>query len=228
MQPGAESGPTGWGLWITGPEAGKSLQYLFGVRPVGTLFYQNSSWDFRTFDFDRDVKLMDEKLGPIRNARNPDLKNFKDRGGKLILYHGWSDPAIAPTSTVNYYQAVISKMGQKDASDFVRLYMVPGMQHCGSGPGPNNFGSVPIAKADAQHSMQAAIERWVKEGIPPDAIIATKFKTDGIPASGVVRTRPLCAYPQEAMYKGSGSIDDASNFMCSSSPVLRSGVAAGQ
>jgi feruloyl esterase len=226
MQPGAESGPTGWRLWITGPEAGKSLQYLFGVRPMGTLLYQNSSWDFRTFDFDRDVKLMDEKLGPIRNARNPALKNFKDRGGKLILYHGWSDPAIAPTSTVNYYQSVLSHMGQKDASDFVRLYMVPGMQHCGNGPGPNVFGTAPTADSDAQHSMQAAIERWVREGTAPDAIIATKFKMDGVPASGVVRTRPLCPYPQEANYKGQGSIDDASNFVCSSAPVLRSGVAA--
>jgi feruloyl esterase len=226
MQPGAETGPAGWGLWITGPEPGKSLQYAFGIGSVAMLVYQNPSWDFRSFDFDRDVKLLDEKLGPVRNATNPDLKTFKDRGGKLILYHGWSDPAIAPTATVNYYESVISKMGQKDVTNFVRLYMVPGMQHCGNGPGPNVFGTVPTPHADPQHSMQAAMERWVREGTAPDAIIATKFKTDGVPASEVVRTRPLCPYPEVAKYKGQGSIDDASNFVCSSLPVLRSGIAA--
>jgi hypothetical protein len=216
MQPGVETGPRGWAFWMTSAEPGKSEQYLYGVGAVAKMLYQNPSWDFRTFDFDRDVKFMDEKLGPIRNATNADLKSFKDRGGKLIVYHGWSDPAIAPLSSVNYYESVIAKMGHKDTGDFVRLYMVPGMQHCGNGPGPNDFGSVPLAKADARHSMQSAIERWVKDGIPPDAIIATKYKTDGVRSSGVLRTRPLCPYPQEAKHRGSGSIDDASNFACSS------------
>jgi len=214
MQPGAETGPAGWALWITGSGPGKSAQYLLGVRGIANMYYENPDWDFRTFDFDRDVKGLDDNLGPVRNATDPDLKSFKERGGKLILYHGWSDPAIAPTNTVNYYNEVMSKMGRKDGRAFVRLYMVPGMQHCGNGPGPNEFGSVPMAKADTEHSMQAAIERWIKDGTAPDMIIATKFKTDGVPSTGVVRTRPLCSYPEVAKYKGSGSIDDASNFVC--------------
>jgi len=216
MLPGGETGPRGWASWINSAVPGASAQYAYGVGAVAKILYQNPDWDFRTFNFDRDVTLMDEKLGPIRNATNPDLKSFKDRGGKLILYHGWSDPAIAPLSSVTYYESVISKMGQKDVSDFVRLYMVPGMQHCGDGPGPNVFGTVPTANADAQHSMQVALERWVKKGPAPDRIVATKFKVNGDPHSGVVRTRPLCSYPQVAHYTGTGSTDDAANFVCQS------------
>jgi hypothetical protein len=141
----------------------------------------------------------------LANATNPDLGAFKDRGGKLILYHGWSDAAVPPLSTVNYYSQVVSKMGQK-AADFSRLYMVPGMQHCGGGPGPNIF----------REPITTALERWVENGAAPDTVIAMKYKVDGDPTSGVVRTRPLCPYPQVARYSGSGSIDQASNFVCRS------------
>ena len=106
--------------------------------------------------------------------------------------------------TVNYYQNVVAKMGSKSATDFVRLYMVPGMQHCGGGPGPNNFGQ----------PMMAALQHWVEDGVAPGAIIATTYKANGDPASGVVRTRPLCPYPQVARYKGTGSTDEAANFTC--------------
>jgi feruloyl esterase len=95
-------------------------------------------------------------------------------------------------------------MGGKNAESFTRLFMVPGMQHCGGGPGPNSFGG----------QITAALEHWTEQGIAPDKIIATKYKTDGDPSSGVARTRPLCPYPQVARYTGSGSIDDATNFVC--------------
>ena len=105
-------------------------------------------------------------------------------------------------------------MGQADTARFVRLYMVPGMQHCGGGPGPSDFSMAPTAQQDPKASMFRALEQWVEKGVAPAEIVATKFKTDGNPASGVARTRPLCAYPQTAQYKGSGSTDEAANFVC--------------
>jgi hypothetical protein len=214
MPPGDEAGLQGWNYWIIGPEPGKSRQYAFGVDATARIVYQNPSWNFRTFDFDRDVTAADIKIGPVLNATNPDLKQFKDHGGKLILYHGWSDSAITPLSTVNYYESIVSKMGQKNVDDFVRLYMVPGMQHCGGGPGPNVLNSLSGLNADPQHSVSLALGRWVENHVAPGEIIATKYTTDGNPASGVVRTRPLCPYPQVPQYTGSGSIDEASSFAC--------------
>jgi feruloyl esterase len=94
--PGNEAGLRSWNTWIIGPEPGKSLQFLFGVQATGKMTYQNPAWDFRTFNFDRDVAFVDEKSGPTRNATSADLAPFKARGGKLILYHGWNDPSISP------------------------------------------------------------------------------------------------------------------------------------
>jgi hypothetical protein len=208
--PGGESGLGGWPLWVSGAAPGKSLQYAFATQGGANLIYQNAAWDFRAYNLDRDVKVADDSMGGRLNAVDPNLKALKDRGGKLILYHGWSDSALAPLATINYYQSVVSKMGPKDAAGLVRLYMVPGMQHCGGGPGPDSFGATPSSpKEDAQHSMSAALERWVETGVPPDKIIATKYM-----GKDVVRTRPLCPYPQVAKYSGSGSTDDAANFKC--------------
>ena len=212
--PGGETGSQGWGAWITGSQRTKSGQYAFATSGFGATMFEDPKWDYRTFNFDRDVNLSDKKLGKIFNATDPDLKAFHSRGGRLLLYHGWSDPALPPQNTVDYYQSVVSKMGSMEVSDFLRLYMVPGMQHCGGGPGPNSFEPSPGAEMDPQHSMFAAMERWVENGSAPGNIIATKYKA-GDPASGVVRTRPLCAYPQVARYTGSGSMDDAANFVCS-------------
>jgi feruloyl esterase len=105
-------------------------------------------------------------------------------------------------------------MGVQKASTFVRLYMVPGMQHCGGGDGPNYFGQGVVGGGDAQHDVGTALERWVEEGTAPAGIIATKYKQGVNPASGVERTRPLCPYPQTAKWKGTGSTDDAANFVC--------------
>jgi hypothetical protein len=202
--PGGETGPGGWTRFITGASPVTSVDRALGTQTLAYLAFQNPNWDYRTFNLDRDAKIADDAVGQKLNATDPNLKVFKKRNGKLILYHGWSDPVLAPTNTIDYYQSVVSKMGRKDADSFARLYMVPGMQHCGGGAGPNSFGG----------AMTAALERWVEEGSAPDKIIATKYKVDGNPASGVARTRPLCPYPQVAHYSGSGSIDDAANFAC--------------
>jgi len=217
FQPGGESGanPTlGWAPWFSGPGPSKSLQYAFATQADAYMIYQNAALDYRTVNFDKDLKTGEDAMGARLNAIDPNLKALKDRGGKLILYHGWSDPALPPTATVNYYENVVAKMGQKETASFVRLYMVPGMSHCALGPGPSSFGAGPERGADPDFSMFAALERWVEKGAAPDKIIATKYKRGGNPTSGVARTRPLCPYPQVARYTGSGSANEAANFAC--------------
>jgi Tannase and feruloyl esterase len=210
FEPGGESGVGGWGLWITGFQQGKSLEHAFAFGFFADMAFQNANWDYKAFNFDHDLKLADDKTASVLNGTNADLKAFEKRGGKLIIYHGWSDAALPPTNTIHYYSTVASKMG-KQTGDFVQLYMVPGMQHCGGGPGPTEFGAYAPGAAEG---MSTALEQWVEHGTAPEKIIASKYKSDGNAASGVVRTRPLCPYPQQAQYKGSGSTDDAANFTC--------------
>jgi feruloyl esterase len=211
--PGGEAEQGGWAAWITGPAPEKSLMFAFGTNFFQNMVYADPAWDYRKFNLDRDTKAADDRMAAILNATNPDLRKFKDRGGKLIMYHGWSDAAIPAMSIINYYWSVSSKMGVKNIDAFARLYMVPGMQHCGGGSGPNSFGQASLIPGDAQHDINVALEHWVENGDAPTQIIATKYKTAN-PASGVVRTRPLCPYPQVAKWKGTGSTDDAANFVC--------------
>ncbi len=217
--PGGETGPGGWLAWITGSGSNKGLQFFFATQTFANMIYKVPAWDFKTFNLDKDSKLADEKLASSLNATDPNLKAFKAHGGKLIMYHGWSDAALPPVNTINYFESVVRKLGRRDAASVIRLFMVPGMQHCGAGPGPNNFGAfVTSGPSDAQHDMSIAIERWVEEGIAPDQIIASKRQ--GLdPKSAIVRARPLCPYPQVARYKGSGSTDDAANFVCTMEKV---------
>jgi len=197
-EPGAETGPGGWATWITGSAPEKNLGYIFSTQFFSQMVYEDAHWDFRKFDADRDITAADRKFAATLNATDPNLKPFEDGGGKLILYHGWSDPAIPPVNAIHYYEDVQSKMGAAPTASFVRLYMAPGVQHCGGGPGPGNFIG----------NMETALEQWVENGKAPDTIIA----------KGAERTRPLCPYPQVARYKGSGSIDDAANFSCVAKP----------
>ena len=185
--PGSE---TGWGSFVGGQQAPGVSVGSFQVA------YQDANWDPKTFDLDKDLKSVDEKVGSIVNATSPDLRAFKARGGKLILYHGWNDTAISAGNTINYYQSVLSKMGGKQ-DDWIRLFMAPGMQHCGNGPGPN------------QVNWMAALERWRESGTAPDRLDAARVTNNRVDM-----TRPLCAYPQVAQYKGVGSTNDAANFVC--------------
>ncbi len=211
--PGAEDGPGGWGVWIVGPAPNKSLMAFFGLGYFSNMVYEKADWDYRTFALEPGTKLAEEKTAGALNAVDPNLKPFKARGGKLILYHGWEDPAIPATNTINYYQSVIAKMGQKSADSFVRLYMVPGMQHCDGGPGPNSFGQAGgVMPDDPRHNARMALEQWVEKGAAPSTIIATKHGEG--PEHPVKMTRPLCAYPQSAKYKGTGDTSDATNFVC--------------
>jgi hypothetical protein len=220
--PGGEADPAGWGPWITGPAPEKSALFAFGTQFYKNMVYNDPSWDFRTFDVDRDTKAADEKMARFLNATDPDLKRFQRRGGKLILYHGWCDAAIPAENIIDYYRSVAARMGARNTAAFVRLYMAPGVQHCGGGAGPNVFGQGGAPQSDPLHDMAAALERWVEEGVAPDQIIATRYKSGANPASGVLRTRPLCPYPQVARWKGSGSTDDAANFACVAPEPARS------
>ena len=154
------------------------------------------------FDFDKDPQKLDY-MAAIYNSDNPDLTKFKKRGGKMIMWQGWADAIVTPQKTVDYYEAVEQKMGGEAATqDFFRLFMIPGVDHCGllSGPGINQMGIDPLS----------ALEAWVEKGTPPETLLATKKDSKG----ETVWTRPICPYPLTAKYKGSGDIKDASNFEC--------------
>jgi feruloyl esterase len=190
LEPGSE---LGWGFLTEGPEP----------NPIGSTHYKyivhaDADWDPRTMDFDKDVPLADRLDRGTIAATDPDLSAFRARGGKLIMYHGWADALIVPRSSIHYYEEVASTMGGFEKTrEFFRLFMAPGMGHCGGGEGPDRFDAV------------GALEAWVEQGTAPDAMIAS-HETDG----KVDRTRPLCPYPQHANWTGSGSTDDAANFSC--------------
>ncbi|HET7594975.1 MAG TPA: tannase/feruloyl esterase family alpha/beta hydrolase, partial [Stellaceae bacterium] len=189
------------------------------------------SWDWRTFDFDRDMATVDTVLGPILNATDPDLGRFKAHGGKLILYHGQADAIVAPQDTINYYNEVVAtqrgegdddgdrhdRRALEETQDFARLFLAPGMSHCGGGPGPNVFNGADNlgGPQDPDHDVLSALDRWVTQGVAPEKIIATKYVNDN-PAAGIAMTRPLCVYPQLARYKGAGDTSNAANFVCRS------------
>lgn len=211
--PGAENGEGGWGLWILGPAPAKSLMASFGIGYFSNMVYEKFDWDYKTFALEAGMNAADGKTASALNATDANLKPFKDRGGKLIVYHGWNDPAIPATNTVNYYESVVAKMGQRDADSFVRLYMAPGMQHCDGGPGPDSFGQVgKMTGDDPQHSMDAALQQWVEKGTAPTMITASKYVSDD--KQDATMTRPLCPYPQVAKYKGTGDTNAAANFAC--------------
>jgi feruloyl esterase len=201
---------------VAGVRPDQSAQYIFGTQGMANIVFQNVAYDYKAFNVDRDARAADDLAGRTLNAIDPDLNAFQKRGAKLILFHGWSDPALPPTATIDYYRGAAEKLGTR-ADETIRLYMVPGMQHCGDGPGADAFGFAPglsPAEADPSRSMTAALERWVEQGTAPAAIVATKYNVEDNPSSGVKFTRPVCPYPQVARYKGTGSSNDAANFEC--------------
>jgi len=210
---GAEEGPGGWSTWITGAAPGKSLLFAFSGGYFSNMVYEKADWNYKDASVDEAMTAADKKNAQVLNATEANLVAFKTRGGKLILYHGWNDPAISALNTIDYYNDVLNRMRGQGPEEFVRLYMVPGMQHCGGGPGPDAFGQGGAGAKDAQHNIELALEQWVEMGIAPNAIVATKYE-GGAPAKGARMTRPLCPYPQIAKYKGQGETNDASNFVC--------------
>ena len=213
ISPGGEAESGGWATWVSGAGPGLSAQSAFGLDFFHYMVYGDANWDYKTSSTGHNLALAADKVGNVLDATSADLSLFRSRGGKLILYQGWSDAAIPPQSTVDYYESLMKQMGAKDTASFVRLFMAPGVQHCFGGAGPNVFGQRGVPMGDADHDVDAAVERWVERGIAPERIVATKYK--GADAnSGIERTRPLCSYPQTAHWTGKGSTDDAANFVC--------------
>jgi feruloyl esterase len=211
--PGAETGEGGWSVWITGTSPGHALLFAFGNGYFANMIYDKADWDYKTADLSQATKASDEKGARVLNATDPDLSRFKNSGGKLIIYHGWDDPAISALNTIDYFHQVQTKMGAQNVESFLRVYMVPGMQHCGGGPGATSFEEGLHARQDAEHNMRLALEDWVEKAVAPSKIIASKY-ADSNPGSQPTMTRPLCPYPQMAKYKGSGDVNDAENFAC--------------
>jgi len=210
--PGAEEGGGGWGLWITGPEPGKSLLFAFGKGYFANFLYEKPDWEFKGAKIDQLVADADKKSAPIFNATDPNLKLFTSRGGKLILYHGWNDAGISALNSVNYYNNVVKALGEQAAWASIRLYMEPGVQHCAGGVGPDNFGQFGDPATNDPHSNgRLALEQWVEKGAAPTDIIAGKYEEG---SKTPKMTRPLCPYPQAAKYKGTGDTNDAANFTC--------------
>jgi feruloyl esterase len=193
VYPGRSPGfETGWRI----PAPGQALNPLFGDMPryVGR---QDPNWDVMSFNLETDLALA-LKNGGFIEANDPDLTKFKARGGKLLLYHGWADPGPAPENTINYYEAVNKKLGGTQ-SDWMRLFLMPGVGHCSGGVGPD------------QADFLGALDRWVETKTAPDQIIATRGGGRG---EQTPMSRPLCPFPQVARYTGSGSTNDAGNFRC--------------
>ena len=190
LAPGSE---LGWATLGGGPEPYASI-----LDQLKYVVVKDPAWDWRTFDFDQDIARFELPENLVMNATNPNLTRFFARGGKLLIYHGWNDQNVSPYNTVRYFKSVQEALGgASKTADNMRLFMAPGMAHCSGGEGPNAFDKV------------GTLNRWVEEGKAPDSIIAS-HSTDG----KVDRTRPLCPYPRVAKYKGTGSIDDAANFVC--------------
>jgi feruloyl esterase len=196
---GGEGEGGGWGVWITGstppPVAnGPSLRFAFGTQFFKYFVFNDPNWDYTRYDI-ANAPTDGKRAGQILNATNPDLSAFKAKGKKLIIWHGWADPALTALATVRYHDQVLQR--DPAAADYVRLFMMPGVLHCSGGAGPDVV------------DWPAAIADWVENGRPPARIIARKVVKEA-----TTRTRPLCAYPQKAEYKGAGSTDDEASFVC--------------
>src|SRR5262249_20421765 len=139
LVPGGEAGQTGWASWVLGPAPFTSTHWIAANGFFKNMVFDNTNWDFRTFNYDMDFPRTLAKLGPMLDAIDQDLKPLQRRGAKLIVYHGWNDPDISPLNSIDYYDRVVAELGSKKTDSFFRLFMVPGMQHCSGGPGPNSF-----------------------------------------------------------------------------------------
>jgi hypothetical protein len=204
LYPGWPVGPEafsfGWNLSMVGfPNFFRpypNLSYFFSNEILRYHVYSDPEYDLHQFDLERNVPDM-HPVGAVMNATNPNLRPFKNHGGKLIMYHGYADPLVNPIRSKQYIEDVHKEMGKKGADDVARLFLLPGVSHCSGGVGPDTADWV------------TALEEWVEGGHAPDEITAYQYN-----GANVTRTRPLCPYPRVAKYNGSGSIDDAEKFTC--------------
>jgi feruloyl esterase len=186
--PGSEQQLT---LLTSGPEP-----FSVATSYFRDIVFNDSQWNFKSFDYDKDLIASYKAGSDILDVPSDGLSKFFEGDGKLLLSHGWADGLIPAPNTVAYYKSMTANMDSKRATDSVRLFMVPGMGHCGGGDGPSVL------------DMLSVIDKWASEGEAPDRIIASN------PPNLKPMTRPICPYPQVPLYKGSGSTGDAANFEC--------------
>jgi feruloyl esterase len=202
LVPGGEAAAGGWALWVTGDAPFRSLHWLAGEGFFRHFVFEDPDWDFRTFSYERDLPFALKKVGGALDAADPDLSALRDRGAKLLLYHGWSDADISPLASIDYFDRVVATQGGssalEDVQAFFRLFMVPGLGHCRGGPGPDRFDGL------------AALRQWVEEDVAPDTIVASKIGSTG----AVVRSLPLCPYPAGPQFSGRGDPTDAASYEC--------------
>lgn len=176
-------------------------QFVLGEQFFRYIAVGDARFDARSFKLDRDARKLEERLGELINADDADLSRFVHTGGKLLIWHGWSDPAIPAEMAIDLYTRIVRdtrpQSGPSSVRDSVRLFMVPGVQHCGGGTGLTAFDALD------------ALEQWVERGHAPEWIAASQL-VEAKP----VRSRPLCAHPRVARYRGSGNPDDATSFAC--------------
>jgi feruloyl esterase len=201
----------GWSLYWADPKD--------AARPARASFWRvwafgDPHWNWWDFDFDHGMAAVDERLAPVINAMDPNLGRFHQRGGRMIHFHGLADPVVPPMDSISYHERVVARLAEqpgqagdaaqarRDAAGFYRLFLVPGMEHCRGGAGPDSFDGL------------GALVRWVEEGVAPDRIVATRFEGEGA-ARRPAFSRPLCPYPQQARYRGQGDPSDAGSFTCS-------------
>jgi len=190
------------GHLVPGSELGWAT--LGGPQPIGlalsglrNITFVDRNWDYHALNVSTDIERAMKSDNGVLYTGDPNLKPFFDRGGKLFMYHGWSDPQVNPINSVIYYNNVLKAVGKDKAADSIALFMVPGMNHCAGGPGADTFNKVKV------------IEEWVEQGKKPARIVASHM-TNG----QADMTHPLCPYGQVAKYNGTGSVKDAANFSC--------------
>jgi len=220
MAPGTEGMSGAWVPWMIAPVQENSLQYMFGASYYGHAVFEDPKWDIKSLEFDADVTYGLQKAAAL-NSSSPDLRSFRAHGGKLIQYHGWGDAAIPATGSIDYYERVNAFLKRypdaraggvsRETQDFYRLFLVPGMGHCGGGLGPRNFGQGSATVGDTEHDVLTALETWVEKGQAPQRLIGTGV-TGTVPQQPL--TRPLCVYPQVVRYRGSGDVNSAASFSC--------------
>jgi feruloyl esterase len=195
FEPGSE---LSWAFMVEKEPFWVNVDYFKGM------VYEDLNWDWRTFDLEKDTRLGESKSGKAVDGTNPDLRPFKKEGGKIIMYQSWNSTGLPPRSLADYYESIEKTLGgPSQTQDFARLFVVPGSTGCPGFMSPQDFDAF------------GAIQKWVEKGIAPDTITFAQREGGGARDQGkVYRTRPVCAYPKVAKYKGSGDPNDAASFIC--------------
>jgi len=206
---------TSWKQWIVGEDPLNSLASRFVQNYFRYMVVGDPKANVLTASVDELLRESKANGAPDLDSTDPDLSRFRAHGGKLILYHGWNDPAISPENTIAYFDSLEREMGKQKVGTFVRLYMVPGMEHCSNGPGASAFGQFGIETSKGpKYGLFDSLENWVEKGSPEENVVATKYEAQPNAEMKASFTRPLCAYPKIARYTGSGDTNQAANFAC--------------